>query len=116
MMRPPRGDWRFMIRNASCVQRKAPVRFVSITAAQFSRSRSSSGTAGAPTPALLNSRSSRPNLASISAKTDATDSASRMSQVSASGIVAHVRGRSLEWPAATADEDDGEAGLGQSDR
>ena len=31
MIRPPRGDWRFISRNASCVQRNAPVRFVSTT-------------------------------------------------------------------------------------
>src|SRR5262245_57898074 len=31
MMRPPRGDWLFMTRNASCVHRKTPVRFTSMT-------------------------------------------------------------------------------------
>ena len=61
MIRPPRGVWSCMIRNASCVQRNAPVRLVSTTAFQRSRERSSSGTGGAPMPALLTSRSSRPN-------------------------------------------------------
>ena len=32
MIRPPRGDWSRMIRNASCVHRNAPVRLVSTTA------------------------------------------------------------------------------------
>ena len=31
MMRPPLGVWSFMIRNASWVHRKVPVRFVSTT-------------------------------------------------------------------------------------
>ena len=29
MIRPPRGSWSFISRNASCVQRKAPVRLTS---------------------------------------------------------------------------------------
>jgi hypothetical protein len=80
MIRPPRGDWSFMIRNASCVHRKAPVRFVSIAAVQSASSRSSSGTGGESAPALLKRRSSRPNLASIAANTAATDSGTRTSQ------------------------------------
>src|SRR5260370_1196673 len=36
MMRPPRGFWLFMILKASCVQRNAPVRFVSTTDFQSS--------------------------------------------------------------------------------
>src|SRR5881396_1074583 len=53
MMRPPRGCWLFMILIASCVHRKGPVRFVSITVFHCSTVRSSSGTGGAPVPALL---------------------------------------------------------------
>ena len=83
MIRPPRGDWRFISRNASCVHRNAPVRFVSTTARHCSSVSSSSGTAGAPMPALLKSRSRRPNLASTSAKSAATDAGSRTSHATA---------------------------------
>src|SRR5215831_14631502 len=31
MMRPPRGSWLFITRNACCVHRNAPVRLVSMT-------------------------------------------------------------------------------------
>src|SRR5215475_1195336 len=36
MMRPPRGVWLFIIRNASCVHRNAPVRLMSTTACHCS--------------------------------------------------------------------------------
>src|SRR4051812_17298624 len=66
MMRPPRGSWLFMMRNACCVHRNAPVRFVSITRRHCSNGRSSSATpSGVPTPALLNNTSSRPNRARV---------------------------------------------------
>src|SRR2546427_40870 len=68
MMRPPRGCWFFIILIASCVHRKGPVRFVSITVFHCSTVRSSSGTGGAPVPALLKSRSSRPNASFVRAK------------------------------------------------
>ena len=44
MMRPPRGVWSFIMRNASCVQRNAPVRLTSTTAFHCSKVSSSSGT------------------------------------------------------------------------
>ena len=65
MIRPPRGVWSFMSRNASWVQRNAPVRLTSTTRRHCSTVRSSSGTGGAPVPALLNSRSSRPNVSFV---------------------------------------------------
>src|SRR5579872_762817 len=73
MMRPPRGTWVFMSRNASWVQRKAPVRLVSTTAFHWSYVRSSSGTAGAPIPALLNSRSNRPRASFVLANSALMD-------------------------------------------
>src|SRR5215813_11085470 len=60
MIRPPLGDWRFISAIARWAHRKAPVRLVSTTRRQRSNVSSSSGTAGAPIPALLNSRSMRP--------------------------------------------------------
>ena len=48
MIRPPRGSWSFMSRNAAWVQRNAPVRLTSTTRRHCSTVRSSSGTAGAP--------------------------------------------------------------------
>src|SRR5579859_784995 len=60
MILPPQGDWLFILRNAACVQRNAPVKVVSSTADHCSYSRSSRGTAGAPRPALLNRGSMRP--------------------------------------------------------
>src|ERR1700687_4361390 len=59
MMRPPRGCCAFMILNASCVHKNAPVRFTSTTAFHCSGVTSSSAMGGPPVPALLNSRSSR---------------------------------------------------------
>src|SRR5258708_6168210 len=50
----------FMMRKASWVQTNGPVRLVSTTARHLSSGKSSMGTAGAPMPALLKSRSSRP--------------------------------------------------------
>src|SRR5688500_3109747 len=56
IMRPPRGVWPFMTRNACCVHRKAPVRFVSSTSRHFSYAMSSIGTSGALTPARSEER------------------------------------------------------------
>src|SRR5712691_5592444 len=67
MIRPPRGSWLFMILHASWVQRNAPVRFVSTTVFHCSYVNSSRGTGGAPVPALLNKRSSRPNASFVRA-------------------------------------------------
>ncbi len=74
MIRPPGGCWFFMILNASCVHRKAPVRLMSTTAFHCSYDSSSSDMAGAPMPALLNSTSSRPNVSIVLAKSARTDS------------------------------------------
>ncbi len=60
MMRPPFGSCDFIWRNAACVHRKRPVRFVSMTRFHASSGRSSSGVGGALLPALLNSTSMRP--------------------------------------------------------
>src|ERR1019366_7719713 len=62
MMRPPRGDWLFMILMASWVHRNMPVKLVATMFCQVSNGRSSSGMAGAPMPALLNRTSSRPKF------------------------------------------------------
>ena len=93
-----------MSRNASCVQRKAPVRFVSSTARQSSNATSSRVVGGALTPALLKRRSSRPNRASTSAKRAATDAGSRTSQVSGDGAAARARGGGLQGLEATPGE------------
>ena len=115
MMRPPRGVWRFISRNASCVQRKAPVRFVSTTAVQSSSGSSSSGTAGAPIPALLKSTSRRPNLRSTSANS-ARDRL-RITDVTrqSDGSVTRLRGRRLQRLAAPTCQDDREARVCQRD-
>src|SRR5712691_10524965 len=60
MMRPPRGSWLFMMRNASCVQRNIPVRFTATTCFHCSYVRSSSGARGPAVPALLKRTSTRP--------------------------------------------------------
>src|SRR2546430_7803018 len=65
MMRPPRGSCDFMILIASWVHRNMPVRLVSTTFFQVSYGSSSSGTAGAPMPALLNRTSRRPNASLV---------------------------------------------------
>src|SRR5919198_1254089 len=72
MMRPPRGSCAFMILNASCVHRNEPVRLMSTTFFQVSNGRSSSGTAGAPIPALLYSTSRRPKASLVFAKSALT--------------------------------------------
>src|SRR2546428_11470183 len=72
-IRPPRGCWFFMTLIASCVQRKAPVRLTSTTDFHCSNVRSSSGTGGAPDPALLKRRSNRSNASTVWAKRALTD-------------------------------------------
>ena len=76
MIRPPRGDCRFMRRKACWVHRNAPVRFVSTTVRHCSTVSSSSGTPGAPTPALLNNRSRRPKRSATSSNSASTDAGS----------------------------------------
>ena len=74
MIRPPWGVWSFMIRKAACVHRNGPVRLMSTTFFHCSKVRSSSITPGALTPALLNSTSTRPQVAFTFANSAATDS------------------------------------------
>ena len=73
MIRPPRGVWAFMMRIASCVHRNDPLRLVSTTRCHCSSVSSYIGTAGAPMPALLNNRSSRPNRAMVCSNSTRTD-------------------------------------------
>ena len=60
MMRPPCGCCLRITRNASRVQRKAPVRLTFTTACHSSSEISSRSRGGAPMPALLKSKSTRP--------------------------------------------------------
>src|ERR1022692_2661531 len=59
-IRPPRGVCAFMILMASCAHKNGPVRLTLTTALHCSQLRCSIGMPGAPMPALLKSRSSRP--------------------------------------------------------
>ena len=61
MMRPPMGVWSFITLNASRMHKNMPVRLVSTTPFHISKLKSCNGMAGVPTPALLNSKSTRPN-------------------------------------------------------
>src|SRR5713101_5084175 len=78
-IRPPRGTWLFMSFIASWVQRNAPVRLAPTTVLHCSYVRSSSGTGGAPRPALLKRRSSRPNASAVCANNALTDRGSATS-------------------------------------
>src|SRR5689334_20749356 len=60
MIRPPRGCCSFIARNASCAQRKEPVRLVATIVFQSSSFTSSIGEGTPKLPALLKSRSMRP--------------------------------------------------------
>src|ERR1700684_4079054 len=79
MMRPPRGVWSFMIRNACCVHKNGAVRLVDTTACHCARLKSSNGTGGAPMPALLKRRSSRPWASITWANSAAIEPGSAMS-------------------------------------
>src|SRR3989442_357676 len=96
-IRPPRGSWLFMSLIASCVQRKAPVRLTSTTEVHCSKVTSSSGTGGAPEPALLKRRSNRPNASFVLANRAFTDRGSRTSVGTLS-----IRAPSLDPAAAAA--------------
>src|SRR5947209_2178069 len=87
MIRPPRGDCVFMMRNACCAQRNDPVRLISTTLFHCSKGSSSRSTPGAPMPALLNSKSSRPKIFSTSPNSAFTESGSATSV----GIVIALR-------------------------
>src|SRR6202022_1078416 len=73
MMRPPRGCCAFMILNASCVHKNAPVRFTSTTAFHCSGVMSSSAMGGPPVPALCNRRPGRPHASGVLANSGRTD-------------------------------------------
>src|SRR5512133_798524 len=75
MIRPPRGCWWRMTRNASRVQRKAPVRLTATAAFHSARGTASSSRAGEKVPALLKRRSTRRcrwTVRSNRARTDAS--------------------------------------------
>ncbi len=97
MIRPPRGSWSFMMRNASRVQRKAPVRLTSTTRRQSATVRFSSGTGGAPVPALLNRTSSRPNVRLVVSNRARTEDSS----VTSVGTARARPGTVALWPRVT---------------
>ncbi|MNY63467.1 hypothetical protein D3C86_2004320 [compost metagenome] len=68
MIRPPCGLCAFIARKADWVQKNAPVRLELTTVNHCSGVVSSSGTRGALTPALLTSRSSRPQALTTASK------------------------------------------------
>jgi hypothetical protein len=73
MILPPRGFWFFMILTASCEHRNTPVRFVFTMLCHCSSVRVSRVVPGALMPALLNSRSRRPNTSTTFVKSLCTD-------------------------------------------
>ena len=74
MMRPPRGDWAFMVLKACWMHKNMPVRLMSTTFCHCSSVQSSNEPGGLPTPALLNSTSTRPKALTAAAKSACTDS------------------------------------------
>src|SRR5271170_5167110 len=97
MMRPPCGRWRFIRPKAPWAHRKAPLRLTSTTVFHCAKVSSSIGTAGAPWPALLNKRSSRPNSRSMVANSAFTAAGSPTS----AGEATARRPRALISPAAS---------------
>jgi hypothetical protein len=75
MIRPPRGACVFISRTACRAHRNAPVRFVSTTRCQSATEISSRSPGGAAIPALLTSRSTRPQRSRTASNSAATDSA-----------------------------------------
>src|SRR4029077_1365344 len=75
MIRPPIGFCSFIMRNACWVHRNVPLTIEPTTPIHLSNGRSSRRPA-APNPALLNSTSSRPNLALAAAKRASTEAGS----------------------------------------
>ena len=74
MIRPPPGDWAFIIRTACWAHRNAPVRLVSTMRCQSGSETSSTAPAGPNTPALLTSRSTRPQRSRTASNSRVTDS------------------------------------------
>mmetsp|Transcript_20268 Transcript_20268/g.47331 ORF Transcript_20268/g.47331 Transcript_20268/m.47331 type:complete len:266 (-) Transcript_20268:1001-1798(-) len=80
MIRPPLGTCCFMSLMASREHKNVPVRFVPTHRSQASVGSSSTGTCGAPTPALLKSKSHLPKRSWICPNTFATSAASETLQ------------------------------------
>ena len=76
MMRPPCGAWSFIRRKAAWAQKNIPFRFTATTCSHCAAVSSSKGVPGTLVPALLNSRSSRPNPALRRAKAASTEAGS----------------------------------------
>src|ERR1700679_3100585 len=76
MMRPPRGCWLFIMRNACYAHRNEPVRLTATTFDHCARVRSSIGMLRVLMPALLNNRSMRPYVALTVSNSAAIDAGS----------------------------------------
>ena len=83
MMRPPEGFCRFIWANAARAHSQLPVRFAPTTRSQSSTGNSSTGTGLEPAPALLNSRSTRPNPSTAAAKRRSTSPGTETSATTA---------------------------------
>src|SRR5271170_7051823 len=81
MILPPLGDCAAMRLNASRAHRNAPVTLTSITERQSSMLTSDTPVGAAAVPALLNSRSIRPNRAAVWSNKLVTESSIRTSAV-----------------------------------
>src|SRR5438067_733560 len=104
MIRPPPGDWAFIIRNACWAHRNAPVRLVSTMRCQSASASSSTAPPGPNTPALLTSRSSRPQRSLTASNSRATDSGAVTSAGTASADPAGAPARAAEaavWASAS---------------
>lgn len=73
MIRPPCGSWARIAANASRAQRNEPVRLTATVSCQSSIAISSTVPPGPNVPALLTSRSSRPQRSCTAANSAATD-------------------------------------------
>ena len=72
MIRPPRGVWSRIMRNAALATRKQPLRLTATTLVHCSQVKSPKLVLGTLPPALLNSTSSRPNLSLMAANRAST--------------------------------------------
>src|SRR5580692_9592669 len=106
MIRPPIGCCAFIIATAWCAHRYEPVRLVATIDRQPSGVTSSTAPAGAPVPALLTSRSSRPKRSPVAANSAATEPSSATSActgrtISGSACCTVSSSSSKRRPAAT---------------
>ena len=92
------------------------MRFVSTTVRHCSTVSSSSGTPGAPTPALLNSRSRRPKRSATSSNSASTDAGSVTSPAMATAPLPAWPAVSSNGPRRRPASDDGEPRLRECDR